>query len=74
MDSFFDLSEHGHNSRGGRSGPISGGRVDVDVVKEDLLHAQKRIDKLSLTCQALWEILRDNTGLSDEMLLEKKRN
>ena len=50
------------------SGPKQG---DLFSVQEDLRHAQARIDKLSLTCQALWEILRDNTGLTDEMLLQK---
>lgn len=44
---------------------------DVFSLQEDLRHAQNRIDKLALTCQALWEILRDNTGLTDEMLLQK---
>ena len=32
---------------------------------------EDKVDSLSLTCQALWEILRDRTKLTEEELLAK---
>ncbi|MGK7932936.1 MAG: hypothetical protein AB4041_16110 [Microcystaceae cyanobacterium] len=34
-------------------------------------HLENKIDLLSLRCQAMWEVLRDNTQLSDEVIKEK---
>ena len=32
---------------------------------------EDKIDSLALTCQALWEIARDQSGLTDEQLMAK---
>ena len=32
---------------------------------------EDKIDQLALTCQALWEVVRDQTGLDDSDILEK---
>lgn len=31
---------------------------------------QQRLDKLEMVCEALWRLLRDQSGLSDEALLK----
>ena len=37
----------------------------------EIARVEDKIESLALTCQALWEITRDHTGLSDEQLLAK---
>ena len=36
-------------------------------------YLQNQVDRLSLACQAMWEILRDHTGLTEEQLLGKMK-
>jgi len=40
-------------------------------LKRSLAQMEDKIDSLALTCQALWEILRDRTKLTEEELIEK---
>jgi hypothetical protein len=42
-------------------------RWELDALK-------RKSDALTLTCQALWEIVRTQTGLSDSALLERMRD
>ena len=37
----------------------------------EIARLEDRIESLALTCQALWEVARDQSGLSDEQLLAK---
>ena len=34
-------------------------------------YLENKVDRLSLACQAMWEILRDHTGLTEDQLLDK---
>ncbi|MFW5882588.1 MAG: hypothetical protein ACOCVS_03045 [Planctomycetota bacterium] len=36
-----------------------------------MAHLSQRLDRLCLACQALWELVRDNTALSDEDIATK---
>ena len=49
------------------SSGVSGGEK-VDRISEDLCD---RIDKLIITCQAMWEIIKENSDLQDEDLIAK---
>jgi hypothetical protein len=42
------------------------GRVGNDVVE-----LQRIVESLALTCQAMWELVREQTSITDEMLLER---
>jgi hypothetical protein len=38
-----------------------------------ILALNERVDKLSLVCLAMWSLLQDKTGLSEEELMERVR-
>jgi hypothetical protein len=40
-------------------------------VGTDIAELERVIESLTLTCQAMWELLRERTQLTDEMLLER---
>jgi hypothetical protein len=46
-------------------------RASSDRVRDDADELRRRIETLSLACQALWEVVRSQHGLSDEVLLRK---
>jgi hypothetical protein len=46
-------------------------RSKADRFAEDVQHLQRKVDKLSLGCQALWELLCERAGLKDDDLLAK---
>jgi hypothetical protein len=41
----------------------------ADEAAADLARLTRQVEHLTLTCQAMWELLRLNTGLTDENLL-----
>ena len=43
----------------------------VDRSAHQIEHLERKVDKLSLACQALWEMLCERTGLTDDQLLIK---
>lgn len=40
----------------------------ADAHGEQIANLQRSVDHLTLACQAMWELLRDNTSLTEEML------
>lgn len=42
-----------------------------DGISDQIKLQKQRVDRLSLLCQAMWEIIRDNTNLSDQHLQDK---
>ncbi len=40
-------------------------------VEEDLRNTQRQVERLSLVCQAMWELLREQADFKDEDLEEK---
>jgi hypothetical protein len=43
----------------------------VDEVLMHVGHLEQQISRLQLTCQAMWEVLRDHTGVGEEHVLLK---
>jgi len=43
----------------------------VDVTQIDVRELQRSFDALSLACAAMWELLQERTGATDEDLLKK---
>ena len=43
----------------------------ADAVVSEFSRLQRRLDRLALGCQALWELLRERTGISEEELAAK---
>ncbi len=61
---------------------IGRSRAEASTAKTDALHAQQsasdvrhemgsRLDRLALVCQAMWELLRETQGVTEEMLIRK---
>ena len=43
----------------------------AENISYSLAELEQKIESLALTCQALWEIARDQSGLTDEQLMAK---
>jgi len=43
----------------------------IDNLETKVGIAEDRIERLSLACQAMWELLRDHTGVTEEQLYDK---
>lgn len=43
----------------------------VDRVANDLTAMQRHLDRLSLACQAMWELVRENTNLTEQDIESK---
>ncbi len=66
----FGFDSGGRNNRPitntSPTGAFSSGRHDAD-----LRYLEDRVDRLSLICMAMWSLMRDKTGVSEEELLER---
>ena len=45
----------------------------ADRYAADIANMQRQVDRLTLACQAMWELLRDRSGLSEEDIESKMR-
>ena len=57
----------GHRAGGGAHRAT----ITARQAQEEVADLRSRVERLQLTCQALWEVVRDNTALEDRYLLEK---
>lgn len=46
-------------------------KASTDRVRDDADELRRRVETLTLACQALWEIVRSHHGLTDEVILQK---
>ena len=69
MDFIWDISQesriHGAASEARRA------TSKADAVVQEYARLQRRLERLSLATQAMWELLRDNSGLTEEDLQTK---
>ena len=66
MDIFWDIHQQGQISSANQTADRAENRAEVAVAEVNRL--QRRIERLSLCCQALWEMLREKHGLTEEEL------
>jgi hypothetical protein len=43
----------------------------IETLAEEVGSLQQRVERLTLTCQAMWELIKDNTDLTEEELFVK---
>lgn len=43
----------------------------IENLADEMHSLQQKVEKLSLSCQAMWELIRDNTELTEEELFVK---
>jgi ribosomal protein S27AE len=53
-----------------QAGKLLGSATDINV-RAELGDLNQRLDALALTCEALWELLQEQTDTSDEMIIAK---
>ena len=69
MDFLFDLYQQSRINEA-RNTALNARDVAANA-QWDLDDLKRKADALTLACQALWEILRSQTGLSDDVILRK---
>ena len=64
MDIFWEFQQQAkiHNA----NADASRARQTAQKADDRIRELEKRIDRISLVSQAMWELIRDNTGWSDE--------
>ena len=63
----FDLGHH-HGSGVNLPNRSSTSKVNKDA---EVRYLEDRVDRLSLICMAMWSLMRDKTGLSEDDLMER---
>jgi hypothetical protein len=53
------------------SAKASSSKNRVEEIAMQIGHLERQISTLQLTCQAMWEVLRDQTGVGEETVLLK---
>ncbi len=66
MDFLWDIHQQGQISSANQAADRAENKADAVVA--DLARSQRRIERLALCCQAMWELLRDKYGLNEEEL------
>jgi hypothetical protein len=69
MDVFFESSQ---NSRiDGASQTARDARTMARDAERELAALQRRVDFLTIASQAMWELLRERLGMSDQQILDR---
>lgn len=66
---FWEFYQSSRISRVGRAAKRASLRADQTLAQTQRL--EDKVDGLALACQALWELQRDNSGLTEQQLEEK---
>jgi hypothetical protein len=69
MSLFWEMYQHRRIMDAQNAAERAGGRVDRQA--ESVAELQRSVDRLSLACQAMWELLRDRAGITDQDLEAK---
>jgi hypothetical protein len=69
MDIFWESDGYGRVARA--EAEAGGTRTSARHLRYHIKELQERVDQMSLKCQALWEIVREATDLSDVEFQEK---
>ncbi len=69
MAAIFNLSQHFRMAEA-RTQAMNA-KSEAESARRDVDDLHRQVDTLTLTCQALFETLRDHFGLPEEMLLAK---
>ena len=65
----WDLNQEGRISAASTNAQYASSKASA--VATDVTLMERRVDHLTLLCQSMWELLRDQSGLSDQQLRAK---
>lgn len=69
MDFIWDLHQDGRIQDAQQEARVAGSKADAVVSEFARMH--RRLDRLALASQAMWELLRDRAGITEEELKAK---
>jgi hypothetical protein len=69
MVDFYDLSQN--RAIAGAAKAASSAQSKASSLQEEIQVIHKRIDRLKLVCNAMWEMIRDNTSITEDDVLAK---
>lgn len=69
MNFIWDIHQDGQIDRAQSEAREAGSKADAVVI--EFSRIQRRLDRLSLGCQAMWELLRDRSLVTEEELKMK---
>lgn len=69
MSLFIDFHQYRKIAR--VQSDVSAARNQTRGVAREVADLDRRVDRLSLVCEALWELLKESTGLTEEAVYQK---
>lgn len=66
---FWEAQQNQNIARAGSE--ANQAKSQVQNLQRQVLHLSDRVERLSIACQALWELLRDKTDLQDDDIRSK---
>ena len=66
---FWEMHQHGRITDA--STEAAGARSRANQVAHEMDYLRMKVDRLSLACQAMWELLQDDGAFEEERLLDK---
>lgn len=69
MGLFWDLYQESRISEAQSGAEVA--RSTSERLRRDVDQMRRRMDAMALACQAMWEILRDQVGVSEDALMQK---
>jgi hypothetical protein len=68
---FFKLQQHMRTESAVSAAESASNRADR--LASDIRRLQRQVDRLSMSCQAMWELIRENSNITEEMLEQRIR-
>ena len=65
----WDVLQHFQIDKARSVADLASSKVDGLIARKD--HTKQELEELTLACQAMWELLRDHLGFTDEHLKAK---
>ncbi len=69
MNIFFDIHQYKRISE--VSSEASSAKAKSERVETELRSLRRQLDRVTLTCQAMWELVRENSDITEQMLADR---
>jgi len=69
MNIFFDIHQYKRISE--VSGEASSAKAKSERVESEMRSLRRQLDRVTLACQAMWELVRENSDITEQMLADR---
>ncbi len=69
MSIFWEI--HQHRRINGASAQASQAKNKADRVESELRSLRRQLDRVTLACQGMWELIRENSEITEQMLADR---